>query len=115
MRLKRTAEDIIAIGQELQAAKEQLADPDGGMFLAWINAEFDMSKSTAYQFINVAKRFGGSLPNFGKLAPSVLYLLAAPSTPDPVIEQVQFGEVAATTAVKASPRHRSMAWERIWR
>jgi len=61
----------------------------------WIRSEFDMGRQTAQNFMNVAMRFGDKLPNFGNLV-SVLYELAAPSTPDTVIEMVESGQIPAT-------------------
>jgi hypothetical protein len=97
-RLKRTAEDIIAIGEDLIAVNERLAPY--GKFHAWLRAEFGMTRSMAYNFMNVATRFGGDCPKFGQLqisiSISVLYELAAPSTPDTIVEQVQSGEIPAS-------------------
>ena len=56
LRLKRTVEDIIEIGRELTAVKDELPH---GQFLPWIAAEFEMSDRTANDFMNVANRFGG--------------------------------------------------------
>lgn len=82
-RLKRSVADIVEIGKELTTIKNQLPH---GQFLPWIAAEFEMSKDTAQNFMNVWDRFGknGIIPN---LRPTVLYELSAPSTPDSVIEQ----------------------------
>ena len=66
------------------AAKEELPH---GQFLPWINAEFEMSRQTADNFIHVAERFDDKLLNFSNFKPSVLYALAAPSTPDAVVEK----------------------------
>ncbi len=60
LRLKRTVEDIIEIGRELTAVKDELPH---GQFLPWIAAEFEMSHVTATQFMNVAERFGGQILN----------------------------------------------------
>jgi len=48
-----------------------------------------MSERTAYRLLEVHAQFGGyeSLPNWQTLPRSVLYLLAAPSTPDEVREE----------------------------
>lgn len=91
-RMKRTAEDIIAIGQDLVEVKSMLGH---GQFQEWIKVEFDMSYPTANNFMNVASRFGtdDKSLNFRDLSVSVLYLLAAPSTPDAIVEQVQSGEI----------------------
>jgi hypothetical protein len=99
-RLKRTAEDIVAIGQDLIEVKEDLGH---GRFLEWINAEFGMKEQSARNFMNVAKRFETKSPKFGDLPVSVLYELAAPSTPETVVSQVQSGEIPPTLeAVKAA-------------
>ena len=95
MRLKRSAEDIIAIGQDLIAAKEQLAH---GQFQPWVSAEFEMSQPTALNFMRVAERFGDKFVNITNISATVLYALAAPSTPDAVIERVTSGEVAPTVS-----------------
>ncbi len=94
-RMKRTVEDIIEIGRDLIAAKERIGH---GGFGDWLEAEFDMSDSAATKFMQSAERFGGKNVNFTNLPTSVLYLLAAPSTPDPIVEKVTSGEIPATTA-----------------
>ena len=82
LRLKRTVEDIIEIGRELTAVKNDLPH---GQFLPWISTEFEMSEDTAQNFLRVYERFGqkpnNSVFNF---KPTILYALAAPSTPDAI-------------------------------
>lgn len=85
VRMKRTAEDIIAIGIDLVTVKERLPH---GAFLPWIEAEFGMGEDTARNFMRVAGRYGKS-GNIPDLTPSVLYELAAPSTPEPVRQQIE--------------------------
>jgi phage N-6-adenine-methyltransferase len=71
-------------------------------FVEYIAAKPGMSKSTAYRMIDVAKMF----PNLGNIsaAPSALYLLAAPSTPEPArieaIERAEAGEVITHKTAK---------------
>ena len=100
IRMKRTAEDIVAIGQDLIATKERLGH---GRFGEWIAAEFDMSDMTAKRLMQVADRFGKSNILFD-FKPSILYSLAAPSTPDEVVGKVieakQAGESVTTADVK---------------
>ena len=81
--MKRAASEIIDIGQKLIEVKARLEDTLGyGHFGKWLNAEFDWSADTAGRFMGVAKQFG-SFPQIAEsFAPSALYLLAAPSTPD---------------------------------
>jgi uncharacterized protein YukE len=102
-RFKRAAEDIIAIGQDLREVQEKLSRYYGGEFVAWLRAEFEMSYRTGYRFIQVAERFAEGFDKLSKLSVSVLYALAAPSTSDAVVEQVQSGEIEATlVSIKAA-------------
>lgn len=95
MRLKRSAEDIIAIGQELQEAKARLPH---GHFGAWLAAEFEMAERTARNFMQVAERFGSETAKIADLSVSAIYALAAPSTSDAIVERVASGEIAPTPA-----------------
>ena len=95
VRLKRTAEDIIAIGQALIEVKTRLGH---GQFGAWIQTELGMTDRTARNFMNVASRFGDKTETVSDLPATVLYLLAAPSTPDEIVDQVVSGEIPATKA-----------------
>jgi hypothetical protein len=54
-----------------------------GGFLPWIDREFGMSDQTAHRFIHVAN-MAGQIPQIVEFQPSVLYALAAPSTPEEV-------------------------------
>lgn len=85
IRMKRTAQDIVEIGQDLIAVKAKIGH---GNWLPWLEAEFGMSQSSADRFIHVATRFGDKLPTVGNLAPSVVYLLAQNNTPEEVREQI---------------------------
>lgn len=86
LRLNRTVEDIIEIGRDLINVKESLPH---GEFDKWIKAEFEMSKPTAVNFMMAYKKFGEQKNNNYFFHPTVLYALAAPSTPDEVIEKAQ--------------------------
>lgn len=105
VRMKRTAEDIIAIGLDLIAVKEKLSH---GAFLPWIETEFGMSENAARNFMRVATRYGSKSANIADLTPSVLYELAAPSTPEPVrqiVEQkAEAGESVSVEEVKQLKR-----------
>lgn len=82
--LKRTAEDIIAIGKELIFIKSKLKH---GQFMPWVEHHFEMTRHTAFNFMNVAERFGSNVEIFN-ISPSILYELASPSTPDSLVEEV---------------------------
>ena len=99
IRLRRTAEDIVEIGKELVEIKNKLTH---GQFLPWIEAEFQMSDRTANNFMRVAARFKSEI--ISDFNPTVLYQLAAPSTPDEVIEKAtekaEAGEKVSVEDVK---------------
>ncbi|WP_415022450.1 DUF3102 domain-containing protein [Bradyrhizobium sp.] len=83
--MQLAAESIIGVGRELI---EQQTSLGHGNYLAWIEAEFSMSRQTADNFKNVATRFGDKLPSISNLGATALYALAAPSTPEVVREEV---------------------------
>jgi hypothetical protein len=104
-RLKRSAMDIYYIGLNLLEAQRII---DHGQFLPWLRQEFGMSKTSAYEFIHVAEAFESKFPIIGNLinsiAPTALYKLAAPSTPqgarDEAINLVKTGEVVDPSVAK---------------
>jgi hypothetical protein len=56
---------------------------DEGDFAGWVEKRLKMSRRTAYNLLDVPEKFGGeSVQILHTLPRSVLYLLAAPSTPD---------------------------------
>lgn len=98
--MKRTAQDIIEIGQKLILVKEKLAH---GRFLDWIAAEFEWSYPTAARFMQVANSFKKTY-QIDKFAASALYVLAAPSTPvsarAEAIARAEAGEAITYTIAK---------------
>jgi hypothetical protein len=112
-KVKRTLEDVIAVGKELLTAKAQLPY---GRFGLWLQAEFGWTERTARHFMAVAERFGPKaeiISNLG-IAPTAAYLLAAPSTPDEArqaaIAQAEAGRrvtVAVARDIVARARARS--------
>lgn len=99
--VRRSAQDIIDIGNKLIEVKAQLGH---GNFGSWLDAEFGWAERTARSFIQVAEKFKSA--NFAdlKIGTSALYLLAAPSTPEPVrveaIRRAEAGETITHTAAK---------------
>lgn len=85
LRMHRTAEDIVAIGRDLIAAKAALPH---GRFGDWLAIEFGMSASTATKFMQVAEMLGGKNVTVTDLTTRALYELAAPSTPEPIRQEV---------------------------
>lgn len=108
--MRRTAQDVINIGQKLLEVKEQLGH---GHFEAWLRAEFNWGQWTARKFMQVTRQFKSV--NFTDLSidASALYLLAAPSTPEAVrqqaLERAGQGEAITHAKVKAiaSPYEKS--------
>jgi hypothetical protein len=102
LRISRTAKDIIDIGRDLIAVKESLGH---GNFLAWIDREFGMNAKSAERFISVAQQFGDKFDSVSNLSLTVLYELAAPSTPEEVktkvTERLAAGDSVTGADVKA--------------
>lgn len=99
--LKRTAQNIILIGRNLQEVKTVLPY---GHFLAWLHAEFAMTERHARNFMHVAARFGNRSEIISDLSVTVIYELAAPSTSEAVIARVASGEVPPTIAAIQAAR-----------
>jgi len=99
--MRKTAQGVIDIGAYLIDVKACL---DYGQFGDWLEAEFAWKERAARHFMAVAEQF--KTANFADLsiAPSALYLLASPSTPEParaeVIERAQAGEKITYSAAK---------------
>lgn len=91
--MRRAAGDIVGIGENLLAVKERLPDMK---YSAWLRAEFALSRQSAYRYMRVAEKFGKSCHTVLQLPVKVLYELAAPSTPQSVVEMVQAGQVPPT-------------------
>lgn len=99
--MRRSAQDIIDIGQKLIEVKGRLGH---GHFGGWLESEFSWTPMTAQRFMQVAERFkNNNLLDFN-IAPSALYALAAPSTPEPArieaVSRAQSGEIITHSAAK---------------
>lgn len=98
--LRRTAQNVIAIGRNLQAVKDHLPH---GQFLPWLQTEFAMTERHARNFMHAAARFGNKPEIIADLSVTVIYELAAPATPEAVIEQVERKQIPPTLeAIKAA-------------
>lgn len=107
--MRRTAQDIIEIGHKLIEVKAMLGH---GQFGEWLTAEFGWSYPTATRFMQVANKFV-NLTNL-EFAPSALYMLSAPSTPnearDEALSRADAGEVIThKVAKKIVQQHREEA------
>ncbi len=84
MRITKTVEDIIEVGNDLLAVKAALAH---GQFLPWLRAEFGWSERSAQNFMNVAENFKSAKIADLPIQPSAAYYLAAPSVPHEALQQ----------------------------
>ena len=80
---------LLKIGERLSEAREIFKyDRNEGGFTGWIDSRLTFGSSTAYKLIDVFTAFGNeSFHKMETLPKSVLYALAAPSTPEPVREE----------------------------
>ncbi|MUO79698.1 hypothetical protein GOZ78_17835 [Agrobacterium vitis] len=75
---------IIETGNDLIAIKNSIS----GQFDRWLKVEFDMSKATAWNYINAALQFGSAPKVVEVLPPGTVYKLAAKTTPVAVRNKV---------------------------
>lgn len=91
--VRRSAQDIIDIGNKLIDVKARLGH---GNFGGWLDAEFGWTDRTARQFMSVAEKFKSENFSVLEIGASALYLLASPSTPEAAraeaIERASNGE-----------------------
>lgn len=90
---------ILLVGQRLSQVKRLLPH---GQFSDWCEQEFDLSQRTAQRMMQVAEVFAGKNDTVSFLSDSVLYQIAAPSTPEPARAQVLAeAQAAGTSPTKA--------------
>lgn len=99
---RRASEAIIEAGQHLIAMKGML---DHGQWGDWLTTEFSMTDRTARKMMEVAERFGSKTEIISDLKPTILYMLAGDSVPEPareaVIEQAAAGVKVTVADAKA--------------
>jgi hypothetical protein len=105
-RIRRSAAaSIINIGKDLLAAKHYLSH---GRFLTWVEREVGMPPRTAQAYMQVAHWASRRSATVALLPPSLLYLLAAPSTPttfvDEILKRVQEGQLVEIKSVRSELR-----------
>jgi Protein of unknown function (DUF3102) len=107
--MQRAAQDIFEIGQRLIEVKEKLGH---GNYLNWLEAEFGWTDRTARNYTTVAKQFKSETISNLPIAPSALYILAAPSTPveirEEAIARAQSGEPITKKKATAMTRSHSI-------
>lgn len=102
--------DAVEVGERLRAVKQHLGR---GQFDGWLSAEFRMSRDTADKFIGSVVFLEGhpELKNqLSQFDRSAIYVLAAPSTPEPAVQEAtaraQAGEkITPTKAREIKKRH----------
>jgi hypothetical protein len=106
----RTIEMMGEIGSVLLEAQ---ADLNHGTFLDWIDQATGLSRSSAYRFMDVAKRLGNVLPIVGSLPAGLVQKLAEKSTPDEmrdsIVQRLQAGEVLQEIEVRSELREAKAA------
>lgn len=95
-KLKRTIPDMITIGQRLIRIRD-LLQPDAqqtGGFGAWIETDFDMSKSTAYRIMRNSERLSGREHLIDRVSPTVAVELGScsPEVLDLIEEKLDQGQ-----------------------
>jgi hypothetical protein len=100
-RLRRTAAEVVAIGEDLIRAKSLLGH---GAFGPWLDQEFALSRRTAEQFMAAARRFGSKAEAVSHLPAGVVLELSAPSVPDELVEGVLSGKVRPAVSAIRSER-----------
>lgn len=102
-KIHSSAQATWEIGQKLADVRDRLKPRQ---FTFWLQAEFRLSRRTAYNYIKVFESFP-ICANFAQIdiATSALYLLAAPSTPDEArqeaLESASHGETITHSKAKA--------------
>ena len=98
--VRRTAEDVIEIGNALIRQKKALP----GAFHAWIEAEFGWQERLAQRFMSIATKFGNAdRSNLTGLSMHALTELAAPSTPPEIREEIERRTAPARSSTRPKP------------
>jgi Protein of unknown function (DUF3102) len=103
---KNVVRDVVEIGRRLTEAKARCGH---GNWLPWLKREFDWSERTARRFTGVYEMSKtAKLADLESLEISALYLLAAPSTPesvrDDVAARVRAGEAPTLSDIRHAVR-----------
>lgn len=113
-RLLRTAEELMYVGKDLLKLRDRLPP---GTFVAWVVREFGIAERMAQHLMNVARRFGDRAEKLSGLKRTVLYILAAPSTPDDVVNALvarhEAGEAVQVKDVETLKREVEDAREQL--
>lgn len=86
---------ILAIGKELKAAHERLANHKNGTFIAWCNS-IGFKKDTAYNYIRAHGYVVENIDNINdpeKIQQSLLFAISKPSAPQELQDKVLSGDI----------------------
>ena len=116
----RTGMTIVENGQDLIKVKEALGH---GKFGEWLESWFPLDKRTAQKWMGIAERYAGKSEVTSLLGVEALGALAAPSTPEPVRQEIErraveggdtsVAEIARLKAEHKAEADRLRAW-RLW-
>ncbi|WP_425645903.1 hypothetical protein [Agrobacterium leguminum] len=81
---ERHRSSIIETGEDLLKIKTNKS----GIFVRWLEVEFDMSVRTAWNYISVAEQFASTPKVVDVFPPATVYKLAASGTPDAIRKAV---------------------------
>jgi hypothetical protein len=84
----RTVVTVIENGRDLLEVKSALGH---GQFTQWLEQTFPFTMRTAQLWMNAAEQYSGKSEIISLLNDTVLMLLAAPSTPEEVRQEIEAG------------------------
>lgn len=91
---------IAEFGQILSEARAAISHHGDGLFVKWATAEFDIGKSTVYNYVNAwDKCLSNGWTNYINWSPTALYLASAEDFPKPVMKKLE--KIPATELVRA--------------
>ena len=82
--LKRTAQDIVDLSQICHEYHEEFGYQE---YIRWVKEDLGLSGRMGRSVLNVFEQFGTTKFAVDNIQPSILYLLAAPSTPESAREE----------------------------
>lgn len=92
---------IAEFGQILSEARAAISNHGDGLFVKWATAEFDIGKSTVYNYVNAwDKCLSNGWTNYINWSPTALYLASAEDFPKPVMKKLE--KIPATDLVRTS-------------
>jgi hypothetical protein len=83
--LRKEIDAVIAVGQQLIAAKNALGH---GQFGAWLKAETPFAETTAQNYMRVAEKIGPKYATVADLPHKLVYQLASPLVPEETRQQI---------------------------